>query len=157
MNLKETPEIVAWPETHYVFLERTGSVPENARLTWQEFQRLVGELKRAAVVTGFLSLYKMDPLVYRAGASVANEPKRLPGTLRYERFEGGKYARFILPGSYSQLPKATIRVLEIVSENCALPATLSILQMTRRLPGRRSWLRKYCFLSHAPQINPRRE
>ena len=116
MNLAETAEIVTWPETHYVFVERTGSIPKNAPLAWQEFQQLVPQLKRNAGVTGFLSLYKMEPPVYRAGASVEAKPAELPGKLRYERFKGGKYARFVLTGPYSQLPQAITRVVEIVSD-----------------------------------------
>ena len=116
MNLTETAEIVTWPETHYIFVERTGSIPKNAPLTWQDFQQYVPQLKSNAGVTGFLSLYKMEPPVYRAGASVAAKPAPLPGKLRYERFKGGKYARFVLTGPYSQLPQATTRVVEIVSD-----------------------------------------
>lgn len=115
MNLTETTEIVTWPETHYVFLERTGPLPQNAPLTWQEFQPFVPQLKNNAQVIGFLSLYKMEPAVYRAGVSVAAKPAQLPGKLRYERFPGGKYARFVLTGPYSQLPQATTRVIDLVS------------------------------------------
>jgi len=115
MKLTETAEIVTWPETHYVFVERTGSIPKNAPLTWQEFQQLVPQLKSNAEITGFLSLYKMEPPVYRAGASLAAKPAQLSGKLRYERFKGGKYARFVLTGPYSQLPQATSRVVDIVS------------------------------------------
>jgi effector-binding domain-containing protein len=116
MNLTETAEIVTWPKTHYVFVERTGSIPKNATLTWQEFQQFVPQLKSKAGVTGLLSLYKMEPPVYRAGASVAATPAQLPEKLRYELFKGGKYARFVLTGPYSQLPQATARAVEIVSE-----------------------------------------
>jgi DNA gyrase inhibitor GyrI len=115
MNLTETPEIVTWPETHYVFVEKSGPIPQNAPLTWQEFQPLIPQLKSNATVTGFLSLYKTEPPVYRAGASVAVKPAQLPGKLRYEHSQGGKYARFVLTGPYSQLPQATGRVFEIVS------------------------------------------
>lgn len=116
MNLTETAEIVTWPQTHYVFVEKKGSIPKNAPLAWQEFQKFVPQLKSNAEVTGFLSLYKMEPPVYLAGASVADMPAELPGKLQYERFKGGKYARFVLIGSYSQLPQATSRVVEIVSQ-----------------------------------------
>ena len=40
----------------------------------------------------------------------------LPAGLRYSKFEGGKYSRFVLTGSYSNLPQASGRVFEIVSE-----------------------------------------
>jgi DNA gyrase inhibitor GyrI len=117
MNLTENAEIITWPETHYVFVERTGSIPENAPKTWQEFQPFIPELKSSTSVKGILSLYKMEPPVYRAGASVAARPAHLPAKLGYEHFNGGKYARFVLTGSYSQLPQATGRVFEMVSKN----------------------------------------
>src|SRR5579871_4408755 len=115
MNLTETPEIVTWPETHYVFVEKTGPIPQNAPLAWQEFQPFIPQLKSNAAVTGFLSLYKMEPPAYRAGASLAAKASSLPGTLRYEHFKGGKYARLVLTGSYAQLPQATGRAFEILS------------------------------------------
>ena len=115
MNLTETAEIITWPETHYVFVEKAGSFPQNAPLTWQEFQQFIPRLMGDSAVTGFLSLYKLEPPVYRAGASVTAKPAQLSGKLRYEHFKGGKYARFVLTGSYSQLPQATGRVFEIVS------------------------------------------
>jgi len=61
-----------------------------------------------------MSLYKMGPKIYRAGVSVAEEPKDLPEGMRYEKFHGGKYGRFVLTGPYSNLPEASGRVFEIV-------------------------------------------
>lgn len=63
-----------------------------------------------------MSLYKLTPKIYRAGVSVAAEPKNLPDEMKYEKFHGGKYSRFILTGSYSNLPEASRRVFEIVAE-----------------------------------------
>jgi len=119
MNLTETPDFVTWPETHYVFVEKTGSIPTIAPLTWQELHRYLPQLEVS--VTGFLSLYKMNPQVYRAGAAVAAEPAHLPGGLRYERFPGGRYARFSLTGPHADLPRATRRVSEIVMEGKLKP------------------------------------
>lgn len=79
MNLTETPDFVTWPETHYVFVEKVGSIPTNAPLTWQEFHRSLPQLEMS--VTGFLSMYKIDPAVYRAGAALAADPAHLPGGL----------------------------------------------------------------------------
>jgi effector-binding domain-containing protein len=116
MKLTEQIEYVHWPETHYVFVEKTGSIPKNAPLTWQEFIQVVPQLKASAAVTGFLSLYNMNEQVYRAGASVADRPVNIPGNLRYQHFRGGKYARFVLTGPYCDLPAANTRVCQIVSE-----------------------------------------
>jgi DNA gyrase inhibitor GyrI len=116
MNLTETPDYITWPQTHYVFVEKTGSIHKNAPLTWQEFHQLLPQLKSNATVKSFLSLYKMSDQIYRAGAAVAEKPAKLPEGLRYEVFLGGKYARFILTGPYLDLGRATGRVVEIVSE-----------------------------------------
>jgi DNA gyrase inhibitor GyrI len=116
MPLTETHDVITWPETHYVFIEKPGPFAKNAPLAWQEFHQLRAQVEAHNTITGFLSLYKMKPEVYRAGVSVAAEPAQLPRSLKYERFPGGKYVRFVLTGPYSQLGEATGRVFEIVSE-----------------------------------------
>jgi effector-binding domain-containing protein len=116
MNLTENPEITIWPETHYVFIEKVGPFQINAPKAWQELHPLVPEILDSNKITGYMSLYKMAPSVYRAGVSLAEEPENLPPGMKYEKFKGGKYSRFILRGSYSQLPRASGRVFEIVSE-----------------------------------------
>jgi DNA gyrase inhibitor GyrI len=63
-----------------------------------------------------MSLYKVGPKIYRAGVAVATEPKNLPENIRYEKFKGGKYSKFVLTGSYANLPQASGRVFEIVAE-----------------------------------------
>jgi effector-binding domain-containing protein len=40
----------------------------------------------------------------------------LPADLEYEKVTGGTYSRFVLAGPYSQLPGASRRVFEIISE-----------------------------------------
>ena len=35
MNLTEEPEIVAWPKTHYVFVEKVGPFQTNAPEAWK--------------------------------------------------------------------------------------------------------------------------
>ncbi|MBV9182409.1 MAG: GyrI-like domain-containing protein [Acidobacteria bacterium] len=116
MNLTENIQYVTWPETHYVFVERVGSIPKNAQQTWHDFHQALPQLKTHAEIRGFLSLYDMAAQVYRAGAWVASKPTNLPATLRYEHFQGGKYARFVLTGPYANLGAATSRVIEIISE-----------------------------------------
>jgi predicted transcriptional regulator YdeE len=116
MQLTEEPEVVIWPETHYVFVEKIGPFMTNAPQAWQSFHPLVSKISEHNKITGFISLYKMGPQVYRAGVSLAAEPKHLPEGLRYEKFHGGKYSRFVLTGPYSQLGEASGRVYEIVAE-----------------------------------------
>lgn len=116
MNLTQEPEIVTWPETHYVFVEKIGPFMQNAGQAWQTAHSFVPALSEHNKITGYTSLYKVGPKVYRAGFALAAPPVELPEGLAYERFEGGKYSRFVLTGPYTNLPQASGRVFEIVAE-----------------------------------------
>jgi DNA gyrase inhibitor GyrI len=63
-----------------------------------------------------MSLYKMNPKVYRAGFKLEAPPEELPESFKYARFAGGKYSRFVLTGPYDNLPEASGRVWELVRE-----------------------------------------
>jgi effector-binding domain-containing protein len=116
MKLTQEPEIVNWPETHYVFLEKIGPFQDTAPKAWNEVHPIAAAISENNKITGYMSLYKVGPKVYRAGLALAAEPKNLPANLRYEKFKGGKYSRFTLTGSYGQLGEASGRVFEIVGE-----------------------------------------
>ncbi len=116
MNLSEEPQIVNWPATHYVFVERAGPFMKTAPEAWQAAYSLRALLEEQNQISGHMSLYRMGPNVYRAGFKLAAEPVNLPQGLKYELFEGGVYSRFVLAGPYSDLPAATGRVFEIVSK-----------------------------------------
>jgi DNA gyrase inhibitor GyrI len=115
MNLTQVPEVVTWPDTHYVFVEKFGPFQDNAPLAWQNLHQLLPGVSQRNKITGYLSLYKREPKTYRAGVSLAAAPANLLGNLKYELFKGGKYSRFVLTGPYSHLPEASGRVFEIVS------------------------------------------
>ncbi|MGD0737041.1 MAG: GyrI-like domain-containing protein [Terracidiphilus sp.] len=116
MNLTLEPEIVQWPPTHYVFIERIGPFMQTAFPAWQQLHQLERLISEHNQITGAMALYKMKPDTYRAGFILAAPPVSLPGELSYERFPGGKYSKFVLTGSYSNLPQASGRVWEIVSK-----------------------------------------
>jgi DNA gyrase inhibitor GyrI len=116
IKLTQAPEIVAWPETHYVFIERIGPFQDTAPQAWQDLHQLVPGISEHNKITGYMSLYKVGPKIYRAGVALAAEPKNLPEGVNYEKFRGGKYSRFVLTGPYAQLPEASGRVFEIVAE-----------------------------------------
>src|SRR5256885_11114140 len=96
LNLTQEPEIVTWPETHYVFVEKIGPFQNTAPQAWQEVHPLAPAISANNKITGYTSLYKVAPKIYRAGVSVAAEPKDLPANVRYEKFKGGKYSKFVL-------------------------------------------------------------
>ena len=116
MNLTQEPEMLSFPVTHYVFVEKIGPFMQNAGQAWQAAHTFVPELSKKNKITGYMSLYKMGPKVYRAGFALEAAPADLPDGLLYERFPGGKYARFVLTGPYSDLPAASGQVWKTVAE-----------------------------------------
>lgn len=107
VRLTEKADTKEWPEMHYVFIERVGHIPQNAPQAWTEMHRLVPEIEKHNQITGYMSLYRMDENVYRAGVSVAAKPQQLPEGVRYEKYAGGRFHRFVLTGSFAQLGPAT--------------------------------------------------
>jgi predicted transcriptional regulator YdeE len=120
MNLSETPEVVTFPAAHYVFVEKTGPFQQNAGAAWTEAHCYKPALSEHNQITGYMSLYKMGPQVYRAGFALAAAPKDLPKGLTYEKFAGGKYGRFVLTGPYTDLPQASGVVWSMAKEKLQL-------------------------------------
>jgi effector-binding domain-containing protein len=116
MKLTEEPQVVTWPQKHYVFVEKVGPFQTNAPQAWQNLHAFIPTIAEHNQITGYVSLYKMGPKIYRAGVTVAAHPAVLPEGLGYTQFSGGKFSRFVLTGSYSNLGPATGRVMQIISE-----------------------------------------
>ena len=116
MNLTESGDIVQWPETHYVFVEKKVPFMKVAPEACQQALSLVWQLGEKNKIDWRMSLYKTNPNVYRAGFVVAKKPVKVPEGLDYVLIKGGSYSRFVLTGPYSDLPAATGRVFEIVGQ-----------------------------------------
>lgn len=115
MNLTEKPEVVTWPETHFVFIEKIGPFQETAAQAWEELHKMTAELSKHNKISGYMALYKFEPqLTYRAGVAIDAKPSDLPPGLKSEEFHGGKYSKFVLTGPYSDLPEACGKVFHIV-------------------------------------------
>lgn len=74
MNLTQEPEVVNFPLTHYVFVEKIGPFMQNAGQAWQTAHAFVPELSKRNQITAYMSLYKMGPKVYRAGFGLSGPP-----------------------------------------------------------------------------------
>jgi DNA gyrase inhibitor GyrI len=116
MQLTEKPEVVTWPATHCVFIEKIGPFKNTAQQAWQELHRLLPQVPKENQIQEYFALYKVPQQIYRAGVSLAAPPKNLPSGLSYELFHGGKYSKFVLTGSWSNLPQASGKVFEMVSQ-----------------------------------------
>jgi effector-binding domain-containing protein len=117
INLTQVPETANWPDTHYVFLEKVGPFMNTAPQAWAELHKSVPDIAQHNQITGYMSLYKMGPQIYRAGVALAAPPVKLPEGLYYEKFLGGRYGKFVLAGSYAQLPEASRRAFELAQEH----------------------------------------
>ena len=117
MGLNEKHDSLNFPATHYVYIEKVGSFQETAPKAWQEIHQLKESIAKDNQITGAFAMYKVESQIYRAGFSLTTAPSgTLPEPAKYTHFEGGPYLRFVLTGSYMQLPKACGRVFEIVTK-----------------------------------------
>ena len=116
MKLTQEPEIVTWPEMDYVYVEAVGPFMTSAPEAWGQLHKLTDAIAEHNKITGYTSLYKVGPKIYRAGVSIAEAPKNLPAGVEATRFKGGKYSQFVLTGRFADLPDASRRVFEIVAE-----------------------------------------
>jgi hypothetical protein len=92
-------------------------------------------------------LCEVEPQIYRAGVPVAIKPGKLPSGLVYEEFRGGKYFRFILTGSYSNLPNAAAefsRSFPMATSRFAMISISKTMSMTREQHRRISSSQKSC-------------
>jgi effector-binding domain-containing protein len=99
-----------------VFLEKTGHIPLIAQGAWQAVEKFAPQVGAAGQIAGACALYKCGPDIYRAGYILTERPASVPDGLSYEEVPGGKYARFVLHGPYSQLPEATSTAFKLVAE-----------------------------------------
>ena len=116
VNLKYEPEAVNWPEAHFVFVERTGNIPDNAEKAWKSAEAHMSQIAAHNRISGAAALYKTGPGIYRAGFLLADAPVDLPEGLKYQKLNGGKYARFVLHGPYALLPEATTQAFQIAAD-----------------------------------------
>ena len=70
MKLSQEPEIVTWPETRYVFIEKIGPFQNTAPQAWQSLHQLVPKISEHNKISGYMSLYKVQAKIYRAGVSL---------------------------------------------------------------------------------------
>jgi DNA gyrase inhibitor GyrI len=77
---------------------------------------LLPQVPKENEIQKYFALCKVPRQIYRAGVSLAAPPKKLPSGLSCELFHGGKYSKFVLTGSWSNLPEASGQVSAMVSQ-----------------------------------------
>ena len=123
VQLTPEPEIVTQHPVPFVYVERSGPFLENAPGAWQQFWTAAGNFFRREHVAAMMGLSRVDKqkkgddaYVYQAGIALRVAPTALPQGLKTRSLNGGKYARFVLLGTYAQLPHAYPQIFSILEE-----------------------------------------
>ncbi len=124
LNLTIEPEIVATEPLWFLYVEKTGPFMQTAPKAWEELRKVAQTQLDSNQINGGLSLSGIDKskkgddaFQLQAGFNMKGKPASIPAGLQFRELKGGKYARFLLTGSYSQLPEAYPRVLAIVDQS----------------------------------------
>lgn len=125
LNLSSEPETVILPPSNLAYLEKNGPFLKTAPLAWKEFWSIATRQLDESEIAGAVALSRIDETktgdaayVYQAGVLLKAKPAGVPNGLRSRQLKTGKYARFLLMGSYSQL-------------SAAYPAAFSILEKAK--------------------------
>jgi hypothetical protein len=70
MNLNENPDIITWPETHYLYIEKIGPFQNTAPEAWGALHPVVAQIAEHNQIKGYASVYKLDVKIYRAGVII---------------------------------------------------------------------------------------
>jgi AraC family transcriptional regulator len=122
VNMSSEFETVTRPLTHYVFLEKRGPFAEIAPPLWSEFLPLLQRFPQQQIreYLGVSGIDKSRPgedaMIYQAGASLADTPGDLPPGMQQRSIKSGKYARFLLTGSYAQIWPAFDHIFKTLGE-----------------------------------------
>ncbi len=64
MNLNERPEVVTFPETHYLFIEKIGSFMNTAPQAWKEIHGFAAQIAAHNEINGYMSLYDVEKQIH---------------------------------------------------------------------------------------------
>jgi len=113
-ELTQEPQIVTWPEMHYVFIEKIGPFQNTAPQAWQEVHPLFRDFGTQQNHGVHEPLQSRSKALSRRG-SLAAEPKNLPANLTY-RNSKAQVQPFVLTGSYANCRRLLAAFFEIVAE-----------------------------------------
>ena len=121
--LSSPPEIVERPAYDLIYVQTVGPFEKLAPGAWESFWSHASALDRSTI-RAMLGLSFIDPekegddrFVYQAGVAVSAVPTSLPNPLKSRTVAAGKFARFLLTGSYAQLGQAYPLAFQAIQEN----------------------------------------
>lgn len=137
LNLTTVPTMITSEPAHLLYLEKRGKFMEQAPKAWQEFWGIAGGKLDMTQMESMTGLSWVDPsktgddaMVYQAGVMLKSKPATVLPGLAYREVAAGKYAEFILTGSYQQLAQA-------------YPAAFAILESSKQAVRNDFCIEKY--------------
>lgn len=122
INLTTEPEMVELQSQVFLYLEAIGPFMKTAPQCWQDFWQFIGSAATTLPIVHMAGLSRIDEsktgdaqFIYQAGAFLKTEPNVIPKHLQVRNTKPGKYAKFVLTGSYNQLPEAYPKAFEILA------------------------------------------
>jgi effector-binding domain-containing protein len=123
LNITTTPEIITFPSTLFLYLEKTGPFIQKAPLAWREFWQIAGGKFAPDQIAGMAGLGRIDStktgdeaFIYQAGFLLQSTPNTMPAGLQLRTIPQATYARFVLTGPYSQLAAAYPAIFTIIEQ-----------------------------------------
>jgi predicted transcriptional regulator YdeE len=103
-------EVVEFPKSDYLYIEKIGSFMTTAPLAWQELHGIIHEKLDPTLICSMAGLSRVEDekSTYQAGVFVSAlfDPNTLPEGVQHRRVPHGKFLKFLLAGSYSLLAEA---------------------------------------------------
>ena len=117
------PEIITTSMSLLLYIEKKGPFARTAPIAWKDFRRLTRNKMDENNVRGNVSLNLIDRAkkgdaahLYQAGVLLNSEPLSIPVGIEFRKIAPAVYARFILQGSYAQLPATYPIMFDILDD-----------------------------------------
>lgn len=118
------PEFITTSASLLLYIEKKGPFARTAPIAWKDFRRLTRNKLDPQITLEHVSLNLIDrtkkgdaAYLYQAGVLVSQEPATIPIGIEFRTLAPAVYARFVLQGSYAQLPTAYPEMFDILDDN----------------------------------------
>ena len=146
--LRVESEPIVWPETHYIFVERRGSIPDNAPQAWNELHPKIPTIAQHNSIIGYMSLYQINQGIYRAGWRWRPLPSNFPpGSITRnspEASRGSSFSRGRIRSCRTPLARQSVSFM-IAAYAFVTTSISRTTLMIRALRRKTSSSRRFCF------------
>lgn len=123
MSLTMKPEVINRSEKDFIYIEKQGDFKETAPASWREIFPLTNGHIEKNKIQGCVALSNIQKdskgdelMIYQAGFEVTEKPTIIPKGTTYRKIPGGKFARFVLKGPYTEINHAFHVVMDVLEK-----------------------------------------